>query len=560
MYPIITNLLLSSVEYGGYISIVKFVVFLVLFFLWLFTLNRVHRDAEAIKTNSRFWSGIVLATGGLSAVIWLLVPVFVIGLLFYLIVVGIGVVGYIKHRNSQVMEFERVFTAEHIKGFILRTEQKELDALKDFAFITANDNEVPMPQPKTPLFFGYKIAHDLLNDAIWRRASSINLSPQKEEYGVTYQVDGAALKQQNMDNNQVGYLIHFVKNLADLDMKERRKPQKGNFRTRREKENIKWEVKTAGSTAGEVIRFKPITQAEMMKLDDLGLTPEQLEQISKMRQAKQGLFIFSGPKKSGVTTTFYTLLQNHDAFLNSIDILERHPLTNLPNVTQNVYTLSDSGGTTYGKKLQSIVEMGPDIIGAADCDDSETARVASEAAQEGKLVYVTIQAEGVLNTLAKWIKLVGDRDLAIDNLIGLSSQKLLRILCQECKQAYRPDTELLKKFNLPADKAKVLHREGREHYDKHGKPTTCNNCQGTGFVGRMGVFETIILTDELRNAIKRAKSLPEINKRLRSARMVYLQEHTLKKVIEGVTSINEMVRLFATSKKRKERKRAKNSS
>jgi type II secretory ATPase GspE/PulE/Tfp pilus assembly ATPase PilB-like protein len=557
MNLIVMNLLLSSVEYGGYISIAKFVIFLIFFVLWLFLLDWVHRDAEAIKAKSRFWTGIVLATGVLSAVIWLLVPLFIIGLLFYLIVAGVAIAGYIKHRNLQVAEFERVFTAEHIKGIIFRTEQKELDALKDFAFITANDNEVPVPQPKTPLFFGYKIAYDLLKDALWRRASSINFSPQKENYGLTYQVDGAALKQPDMDNNQVAYLIHFAKSLADLDMNERRKPQKGNFRTHSGKGNIKWELKTAGSTAGEVIRFKPIAQAETMKLTDLGMTAEQLEQMTKMREAKHGLFLFSGPKKSGVTTTFYTIIQNHDAFLNSIEMLERHPLTKLPNMAQNVYTLSDSGGTTYGKKLQGIVEKGPDIIGVADCDDSESARVASETAQGGKLVYVTIQAEGVLNALAKWIKLVGDKNLAIDNLIGISSQKLLRILCKECKQAYRPDTELLKKFNLSADKTKVLHREGKEHYDKRGKPTICNNCQGTGFVGRTGIFETIILTGELRNAIKNAKSLPEINKRLRSARMVYLQEHTLKKVIEGVTSINEMVRLFAASKKKRGKERKK---
>jgi type II secretory ATPase GspE/PulE/Tfp pilus assembly ATPase PilB-like protein len=252
------------------------------------------------------------------------------------------------------------------------------------------------------------------------------------------------------------------------------------------------------------------------------LTPDQYDLLNGLREAKRGLFIVSGPRKSGVTTTFYALLRNHDAFINSINTLEREPSAELPNITQNLFTLSDTGTTTFDKKLMTMMRMGPDIVGIADCQDSETAQVA-----------------------AKWIKLVGDRNLSIENLLGISNQRLLRQLCTQCKQAYAPNKALLRKFSIPPEKAKVLYRAGKIIYGKHGKEFVCDHCQGTGYVGRTGVFENITLDEELKKAVVQSKSFSEIHSLFRSAKMRYLQEQALRKVVEGTTSINEMLRVFS---------------
>jgi len=280
--------------------------------------------------------------------------------------------------------------------------------------------------------------------------------------------------------------------------------------------------------------------------------PEQREQLDTFREIGQGIFIVSGPAKSGVTTTLYALLRNHDAFLNSISTLERQPAGQLPNITQNVFALSDTGTTTFAKKLQSVVRMGPDIVGIAECEDAETAQVACAAARDGKLVYVTLKADSVIQALGKWLKYVGDKGIVGSTLLGVSNQRLLRILCEECKQAYAPDKELFRKFNITAEKTKVLYRAGKVQYDKHGKPSTCENCQGTGFLGRTGVFELVTLNDELRKVIYRSKSLPEIGTQFRRAKMLYLQEQSLRKVITGSVAINEMIRVLSTSKPKKE--------
>ncbi len=548
------NLLLTSIEYSGYISIIKFVIFLALFFLWLPLVGWVHNDARAVGTKTVFWTGIVLGAGTAAAIIWLVVPLFIIGLLFFLIAVGATSISYVIHRNARVLDFDRVLTAEHIKG-LFASKEKRLDALKDFLFITANNNEVPVPEPRTPDFFGYKTGYEILTDAIWRRASSIMFSPTSQNYNVTYYVDGAALKQPAIARDQMEYFIRFLKHLADLDTSEKRKPQKGNFSVHRKKDDTEWELITAGSTAGEQLRLRQLTQQGTIRLTDIGLLPEQYEQLNKIRELKQGLFIVAGPKKSGVTTTFYALLRNHDAFMNSINTLERRPSAELPNITQNIFTLSDTGTTTFARKLQTVVRMGPDIVGVADCTDAETAHIACAAAADGKIIYLTLEADNVLQTLGRWVKLVGDRNLAVDTLLGISNQRLLRKLCDECKQAYGPNQELLRKFNLPAEKAKAFYRAGKLQYPRHGKPITCENCQGTGFVGRMGVFEIIMINDQLRNVIKQSKSLSEVGTQFRRAKMLYLQEQALRRVIGGTISINEMVRIFSKSKKQKRKKR-----
>ena len=468
---------------------------------------------------------------------------------FFVIAVGATSLAYVKHRNSRVLDFDRVLTADHIKNLLV-SKEKKLESLKSFTFITANKNEVPIPEPRTPDFFGYKMAFETLKDASWRRASTIALSPTPQDYQVAYNIDGSIVKQPNITRDQVEYFIHFIKHLADLDINEKRKPQKGKFMIHWAKDQKfnHWEVATAGSTAGEQIRLKQLMQDNVARLSELGLMPEQLEQFKRFGEKKQGLFIISGPVKSGVTTTLYALLRNHDAFLNNINTLERQPSEQLSNITQNIFSLSDTG-TTFAKKLLNVVRMGPDIVGVAGCEDAQTAQVACAAAKDGKTVYLTLNADSVIQALGKFLKFAGDRNLVAQTLLGISNQRLMRKLCPECKQGYTPDKEMFRKFNISAEKTKALYRAGKVVYDKRGKASTCENCQGTGYLGRTGVFEMVTINKELAKVIQ-SQPVPEIAKQFRRAKMLYLQEQALRKVINGTTTINEMIRsLKAVEKK-----------
>jgi type II secretory ATPase GspE/PulE/Tfp pilus assembly ATPase PilB-like protein len=538
------DLFAASIVFSGYISIIKFVLFLAAFCVWLPIVGWIHNDSKPLDTKTLTWTLAILCSGALGLIIWLLIPIFIVGMLLFAALVGGTSLAYIKFRNSKVPEFDRVLTVDHMKNLMV-SKEKKLESLKEFTFITANKNDVPIPEPRTSDFFGYKSVYELIKDATWRRASTVALSPTPLDYQVAYYIDGSITKQPNIPREQADHFLYYIKQLSDLDVKEKRKPQKGVFRVHRNqiKKDAIWEVMTAGSTAGEQVRLKKITQEDPIKIDNLGLMPEQLELVNSFNKRKQGLFIISGPEKSGSTTTLYALLRNHDAFINSVNTLEKQPSEPLQNITQNTYSLTDTGTTTFAKKLLAIVRMGSDVLGISDCEDSDTARVACSAAKDGSIVYLVLKADSVMQALSKMLKYVGDRTLLAQSLMGISNQRLLRKLCEQCKEAYAPDKDLLRKFNISAEKTKALYRAGKFIYDKRGKPSTCEHCQGIGYFERTAVFEMIDINGELAKVIQ-TQPAQEIAKQFRRAKMLYLQEQTLRKVISGTTTINEMIRVL----------------
>lgn len=541
--------LLAAIEFGGYISIYKLLLTVAFFVLWMPLVNWVYMDCQAVRADRKQWTAIVALAGAVSIWIWLLIPFFWIGLLVYVVVVGAASMAYVMHRNSHVAEFERVLTASHIRSLLSNPNKKVSKSSRGLMFITANKNEVPLPNPKSPEAEAFQMLCELIDDALWRRVSQVILNPQKENYAVIYEIDGVSSSQGERTREEIDSLVRYIKQLADLEVEEKRKPQLGTFASQRGhdwKSKVAWQVQTAGSTAGEQIRLIKAEDYTSRKLIELGLNENQLASIQSLGECKSGLILLSGIPKSGVTSTMYAMLGNHDPFLNNIVTLERKIAADLPSITQNEYTLSDTGTTTFSRKLQSVFRRGPDIIGVSDCEEDLSAKLCCAAAKDGKVVYATLNAASVIETIDKFIKLVGDKNLVADTLEAVINQRLVRTLCPECRQAYKPNPALFKKFNLPADQVEMFYRPAEIEYDKHGKPIVCEKCQGTGFYGRTGLFETIRINDDIRQAIRSSKTIQEIGSALRKSGMLYMQEQAIKKVTNGSTSINEVIRNFAS--------------
>lgn len=540
---------MAEIEYGGYVALYKLLLVLAFFLVWLPLVNWVYADAQAVKSDRRFWTMVIAAAGAVAIWLWLLIPFFWIGFLIYLILVGSVAMSYVMHRNGRVAEFEKVLTADHLRSLLINPTKKVSKSSRGLTFITANKNEVPLPDSKSPDAEAFQILCEIIDDAVWRRVSQILLTPQKDNYAVVYEIDGVASSQGERSKEEVDLLARYLKQLADLDVEEKRKPQTGSFSTQKDndwKKKIAWEVQTAGSTAGEQIRIVKAEDYTSRKLSELGLNENQFESIRSLRDCKGGMVLLSGPAKSGVTSTLYAMLGNHDPFLNNVVTLERKIAVELPSITQNEYTLSDTGTTTFSRKLQSLLRRGPDIIGVSECDEEVSAKLCCSAAKDGKVVYATLVANSVIETVDKFLKLVGDKNIAADALEAVINQRLVRMLCPDCRQAYKPNPALFKKFNIPADQVDMFYRPGEIEYDKHGKPIVCEKCQGTGFYGRTGLFETIRITDELRQAIRSSNSIQEIGSAFRKAGMLYMQEQSIKKVTVGSTSINEVIRNFTS--------------
>jgi type II secretory ATPase GspE/PulE/Tfp pilus assembly ATPase PilB-like protein len=538
--------LIAAVEYGGYVSLWKLLLFSAALFGWTPLVCWVFTDTQAVRTNAFAWTLIIAISGTIALLLWLIIPVFVIGLLFYLIVLGGVTMAYITHRNSRVADFEKILSADHLRGLFVNQHKKVEKLSHGISFITSNGNEVPLPEPKTAELEGFVVICDLVDDAVWNRADVVMLVPQKDEYAVVYEIDGVASKQDPKTRKEVDHFTFYAKQLAGLEVEEKRKPQIGRFKAiLPDEERTEWEVKTSGSTAGEQIRLERVSAMTSRKIEDLGLNENQIESVRSLGEIKSGLVLLTGIKKSGLTTSFYTLMSNHDPFLNNINTLERRISGELQNITQYTYTLSDTGTTTFSRRLQTLLRRGPDIVGVADCQDAQTAQLASAAANDGKVVYVVMAAGSVNEAMEKWLKLVGNKALVADTLTAVINQRLVRRLCSECRQSYQPNPALFKKFNISPEEAGVFYRPGEIEYDKHGKAVVCEHCQGTGFFGRIGLFETIRLDEKLKDAIRRAKSKQDIVSAFRRSGMLYMQEQAIKKVATGDTSINEVIQSFS---------------
>ena len=546
----------AMIDTGFYISPVKLVVFVFGFLAWLPLLKWVNRDAAKVRTMVQKWTIAIFVAGAAGLLVWLIIPLFIIGLPMYIIAVGTTAVVYIMHRNSLVDIYQKVLTKEHIKSLFVN-EQKQVEKItKGLVFITANKNKAPVPQTKTPEFFGYKTSQEFFDDAIWRRAEYVLLTPVDQQYNVQYVIDGVIEKQQPRGREEIEYFIHYLKNLADLDIEEHRKPQTGKFTIQKDGKSLGWEVSMAGTTAGEQVRLKSMAEYSLKMLPDLGLMSDQFEKFKAIAKDPKGIFIITGPKKSGVTTTLYSLIRNHDPFLNNINTVEKRPAGEVPNITQNVFSLSDTGTTTYAKKFQSILRVGPDIVGIEHCEEKGVAKLACAAARDGRMVYATFEATSTIEALGKWINFVVDKNVAIDCLIGISNQRLVRKLCQQCRQPYEPNKELLRKHNIPADKITAFYRPGEPQH-KRRKVILCPHCQGTGFYGRTAIFETIIFDDQIKPLLKQAKSKNDIASIFRRARMLYLQEQAIRKVAEGITSVNEVIQTLSASREGAKKTQAK---
>ena len=258
-----------------------------------------------------------------------------------------------------------------------------------------------------------------------------------------------------------------------------------------------------------------------------------------------GLFVVCGPRASGVTTTLYALLRMHDAFMTNLLTLEREPLRDLENITQHIYDATKHDGS-YSRQLQTVLRREPDVVMVSDCLDRETAHLAAKAAAEGKRIYMGILARDSFESLKKLISLAGDTDTVADVLRVIACQRLVRKLCVACRLAYKPDVGLLRKANLPVDKIEHFYRPPKpeEMVDDKGNLRVCPNCQNSGYYGRTGLFEMLEIDSVMRELIANGQPLTAIRAQARKNGMLYLQEVGLQKVIEGVTGMNEMLRVL----------------
>lgn len=553
-----TFLLATIPDDSGYVNVIKVAGALVMLLLWGLAVQWVDKDTHTVKTKREHWNMIVIAGGVVGFFVLFMVPwqgvLFFAGLGAWLLIAGGGLFLYVMHRNGRVLPEARVLTVGHLQRLTSGDGDKRARKSDKGLRVRIEDHKGKfVERPTSPDEADeFEAVQDFLYEVLWRRATDVEVRADKEGYRVILNIDGVAEKQPDgLEPEQGERVFRFLKRVAGLNAEEIRRPQRGMIKVAllsHQGDPGAAEVHTSGTTAGERLRMHLTTGQQLYRLPDLNIPQPRFEKLKDVLGRNHGLLIVSSTARNGASTTQYAILKSHDAYIHNIHALEKRSLLDLDNITQQVYDGANTD-VDYARMLQTVLRREPDIVLVADCDDRETAIIASKAAADDRKIYLGMEARDCFDALNKYLKFLEDGKLASEALVGVINQRLVRKLCEDCREAYKPDEATLKKLNLPVEKIERFYRPPSEQqFDKRGREIVCPSCQGTGYSGRLGIYELLVVDDSVRKMIAHGSPLKAIKAQARKNKMYYLQEEGLLKVIDGTTSMNEVLRVLRTDK------------
>ena len=379
-------------------------------------------------------------------------------------------------------------------------------------------------------------AKELVYDAVLRRATDIHLEPTADQLSVRYRIDGILHAAEPFDRPTGDAVINVFKVLSAMDISEKRKPQDGSFGAKMQGRELDFRVASSGSKAGEKLVMRILDHsAAVTKLEELGMRPKLIDQVRALVTQPHGLFLCCGPTGSGKSTSVYASLREIDRFQRNIITVEDPIEYHLDNITQ--MEVNTKSGQTFATSLRSILRQDPDIIMIGEIRDQETATIACQAANTGHMVFSTVHSNDAVTSLFRLLDLGVEPFMISSALTAVLAQRLVRLLCEKCKEPYKPKPEFLKKANLPVEKVDVFYRR------PENPEQVCHQCGGTGYFGRTGIFELLVITEPLREMLRENPSQNRIKAEARKNGMIYLQEDGLRQVIQGRTSIEELLRV-----------------
>jgi type II secretory ATPase GspE/PulE/Tfp pilus assembly ATPase PilB-like protein len=538
---------------GMYLNLLKFIPVLLIYILWAWTTDWVEHDTQELN-NLKFavWNSAVFFSGVLGLILVLAIPVYFLGLGLLLLAYFVPILSYVYARNQTVPDDQKVLTAYHL-GEVANDLLYKLGMKPMF-----NRDVGTIDRAGPPITFvgktqgahkedqsrvrqaeesrSYMASKELVYDAVLRRATDIHLEPTAEQLSVRYRIDGILHAAEPFDRPTGDAVVNVFKVLSAMDISEKRKPQDGSFGAKLQGRELDFRVATSGSKAGEKLVMRILDNAAgITKLEDLGMRPKLVEAVRGLVTQPHGMFLCCGPTGAGKSTTLYAALREIDRYQKNIITVEDPIEYQLDNITQ--MEVNTKAGQTFATALRSILRQDPDVIMIGEIRDQETASIACQAANTGHMVFSTVHSNDAVTALFRLLDLGVEPFMIAQALTGVLGQRLVRILCEACKEPYKPKPEFLKKANLPADKVDVFYRrpENREQ--------VCQQCGGTGYFGRTGIYELLVLTEAMREMIRENPSIAKIKAEARKSGMIYLNEDGLRQVIQGRTSIEELLRV-----------------
>lgn len=367
----------------------------------------------------------------------------------------------------------------------------------------------------------------ILERAATARASDIHVEPVKEGLRVRARVDGVLQQLLTLPGHAAGAVVSRLKIMAGLDIAVKRKPQDGRSTLTLDGKEIAFRVSTLPSEGGEKVVLRLLHPDNAGRtLDEVGLTDETRERFSGLLGRGHGVILVTGPTGSGKTTTLYAAMAALDRELRNIMTLEDPIEYRLPGLTQ--VQVHRKAGLTFAAGLRAALRQDPDVIMVGEMRDRETVETGMAAALTGHLVLSTLHTNDAPGAVARLCEMGAPRYLIAGALIGVLAQRLARRLCPHCKVERDTDPEELRALGLPATPVR-LH-----------EPRGCERCHGTGFHGRVGIFELLVVDARIRELILRDAGADAIREAARAAGMRTLGHDAWRKLVQGLTSLDEV--------------------
>ena len=386
-------------------------------------------------------------------------------------------------------------------------------------------------------------------------ASDIHVEPQQKGLRLRYRQDGVLQQYvEPLPSRLIPAVTSRFKILADLDIAERRQAQDGRIRRRYRDRVVDFRVNTLPSRFGEKVCLRLLdSSATQLGLDKLISNPTTLELVRDLGAKPFGMILVTGPTGSGKSTTLYSLLaERNDPGIN-ISTVEDPIEYTLPGITQ--CQVNREKGFDFATALRAFMRQDPDVLLVGETRDLETAKTAIEAALTGHLVLSTLHANDAPSTIARLDEMGVEPFMVSAALIGIVSQRLMRRVCTTCREAYRPDERELGRFGLMASTESDVTFYRAHRHSGTGKP--CPTCKGSGYKGRIGVYEVLRMNEELATAVSSGASTDVIRQLALEAGMVTLLGYSLDLVRQGHTTLEEVGRMILTDSGLESERRAR---
>ena len=398
----------------------------------------------------------------------------------------------------------------------------------------AEPEELIAPEAEAPVLRNLNL---LIQKAVRNRASDVHIEPQEDRLQIRFRIDGVLQDMMSLPLNIHAALISRLKIMGRMNIAERRRPQDGRFSVNVDNENIDVRVACGNTVHGEMVVLRLLPKSGVvLDLAGLGFSPGTLERYQQILKLPFGMILFGGPTGAGKTTTLY-------ASINQLNRMERNIMTIEDPVEYKVegvnqFQVNPKADIGFANSLRAFMRLDPDVILVGEIRDGETARIATQAALTGHLVFSSVHANDAVGVMFRLVDLGVEPFLLCSALVGTVSQRIVRRLCPHCRAPYEPTME----------ERTAYQKEMGEPPPQLYKGTGCNVCSDTGYFGRVGIFEILVPTEETKRLLISGASTAQIRDQAIKDGMVPLLRDGMLKVKEGITTVSEVFRnMFSIS-------------